>query len=94
MVFAINPSATKTFAAFQVSPLSVLLDIFKMMGFYRLLLWVEVQAPLLVDQQLLAVMAQVLAVQPLPVVRALLHLLLALLKAAVPSESVAVPLVS
>jgi hypothetical protein len=91
MVFAVNPSATKTFAQFQVSPVSVLpLDIFDMMAFYRLTPRVVARAPLLVDTQVLALEHPLLA-HPLPVVR---HLLPLAPKAVVPSESVAVPLVS
>jgi hypothetical protein len=92
MVFAVNPSATKTFAQFQVSPVSVLsLDIFEMMAFYRLTPRVVARAPLLVDTRVLALLEH-----PLPVVRRLLVRRLVPLapKAVVPSESVAVPLVS
>lgn len=91
MVFAVNPTASKTFAQFQVSPLSVPLDIFETMVFYRPMPWVVARAPLplLVGTQVLALLAHPLAAHPLAVVRRLPPL-----KAVVPSELVAVPLVS
>ena len=90
MVFAINPSETKTFAQFQVSSVSIPLNIFEMMAFYRLTPWVV--APLLVDPRVLALLAHPLLVHPL-----LAHPLPVVPlapKAVVPLESVAVPLVS
>jgi len=87
MVFAVNPSATKTFDQFQVSSLLVLLNIFEMMVLlYSPTLWAVARAPLLVDPQVPALLAH-----PPAVVH---HLPPLAPKGVVPSELVAVPLVS